>query len=116
MTGRCGIIKVVDGRYKRLLVSYNVEADERANASVAIPLKLRDRAPAVVTLHGTHPQGMRMEAGLIPNAQGLHDQAYLDQAARRGFVAIAGTSTSNRCGRACWRGSCRRSTSTRSSP
>jgi dienelactone hydrolase len=81
--------KVVDGRYKRLAISYNVDAGERANAYLGIPLKLAGKAPAVVTLHGTHPQGMKMEAGLIASRQKVYDNAYLDHLCRRGFVVIA---------------------------
>jgi dienelactone hydrolase len=81
--------KVVDGCYKRLLVSYNVEADERAHANLGIPLQLARPAPAVVALHGTHPQGMKMAAGLIANGANGYDNAYLDHLCRRGFVVIA---------------------------
>lgn len=75
----------VDGQYRRLLVSYNVEADERAHAYVGIPLKLDQPAPAVVALHGTYAEGMRRAAGLVDDPT----KAYLDHLCRRGFVAIA---------------------------
>jgi dienelactone hydrolase len=81
--------KVVDGRYKRLTISYNVETDERAHAYLGIPLHLSSKAPAVVALHGTYPQGMKMEAGLVPNPEKVYDNAYLDHLCRRGFVVIA---------------------------
>ena len=81
--------KVVDGRYKRLYVSYNVETDERAHAYVGIPLKLSGKAPAVVALHGTYAQGAKMVAGLVPSRDKVYDNAYLDQLCRRGFVVIA---------------------------
>ena len=76
---------VVDGVYTRWLVSYNVEADERAHAYLGIPLKLEGKAPAVVALHGTYPQGKEQTAGLIENP----DKAYLDHLCRRGYVVIA---------------------------
>jgi dienelactone hydrolase len=81
--------KVVEGRYKRLYVSYNVEADERAHAYLGIPLNLPGKAPAVVALHGTFPQGTRMAAGLVPSRANVYDNAYVDQLCRRGFVVIA---------------------------
>jgi cephalosporin-C deacetylase-like acetyl esterase len=77
--------KLVDGRYKRLLISYNVENDERAHAYLGIPLNVEGKAPAVVALHGTHAQGAEQTAGLIDNP----DQAYLDHLCRRGYVVIA---------------------------
>ena len=77
--------QVVDGRYRRLWVSYNVEADERANAYLGVPLNPNGKAPAVVVLHGTYPQGMRQSAGL----DGESDKAFLDHLCRRGFVVIA---------------------------
>jgi dienelactone hydrolase len=78
----------VDGRYKRLRVSYNVEADERAHAYLGIPLGLNGKAPAVVTLHGTHKHGARIAAGLLDGPKD-HDRAYLDHLCRRGVVTIA---------------------------
>lgn len=77
--------KLVDGRYKRLSISYNVESDERAHAYLGIPLNLKGQAPAVVALHGTHPQGTRQTAGLLDNP----DKAFLDHLCRRGYVVIA---------------------------
>jgi pimeloyl-ACP methyl ester carboxylesterase len=76
---------VVDGIYTRWLVSYNVEADERAHAYLGIPLKLEGKAPAVVALHGTYPYGKEQTAGLIENP----DKAHLDHLCRRGYVVIA---------------------------
>jgi dienelactone hydrolase len=81
--------KVIDGRYKRLYVSYNVEAGERAHAYLGIPLGLSGPAPAVVALHGTYPQGTKMLAGLVASSEKVYDNAYLDHLCRRGFVVIA---------------------------
>jgi hypothetical protein len=75
----------VDGVYLRKLISYNVEADERARAYLAIPVGLKGPAPAVVTLHGTYPRGKDQEAGLV----GAPEKAFLDQLARRGYVVIS---------------------------
>lgn len=76
---------VVEGKYTRQLISYNVEADERAHAYLAIPLNLNAPAPAVVALHGTFARGKDRAAGLVDNP----DKAYLDHLARRGYVVIA---------------------------
>jgi pimeloyl-ACP methyl ester carboxylesterase len=76
---------VVDGVYTRWLVSYNVEADERAHAFLGIPRKLEGKAPGVVALHGTYPKGKERVAGLVDNP----DKAYLDHLCRRGYVVIA---------------------------
>lgn len=76
---------VVDGLYRRQLISYAVEADERAHAYLGIPLKLAGKAPAIVALHGTYPYGKKRAAGLIDNP----DKAYLDHLCRRGYVVIA---------------------------
>lgn len=76
---------VVDGHYTRQLISYNVEADERAHAYLGIPLKLTAKAPAVVALHGTYQYGKKRAAGLIDNP----DKAYLDHLCRRGYIVIA---------------------------
>ncbi|MDW8078876.1 MAG: dienelactone hydrolase family protein [Thermoguttaceae bacterium] len=76
---------VVDGVYRRLYISYNVEEDERAHAYLGIPLGLKEKAPGVVALHGTFPQGTKQAAGLVDNP----DKAYLDHLCRRGFVVIA---------------------------
>ena len=78
-------MKVVGGRYKRLSISYNVESDERAHAYLGIPLDCQGKAPGVVALHGTHPQGLKQIAGLIDDP----DKAYLDHLCRRGYVVIA---------------------------
>ena len=75
----------VDGSYSRQLVSYQVEADERAYAYLGIPLGLEARAPAIVALHGTFAQGKKRVAGLVDNP----DKAYLDHLCRRGYVVIA---------------------------
>jgi hypothetical protein len=77
--------QVVANRYKRLLVSYNVEAGERAHAYIGIPLELSGRAPAVVALHGTYEKGIEQSAGLIDKP----DNAFLDHLSRRGYVVIA---------------------------
>jgi len=76
---------VVDGVYERRLVSYQVEADERARAYLGIPLKLAGKAPGVVALHGTYEHGIEQASGLIDNP----DKAYLDHLCRRGYVVIA---------------------------
>ncbi len=79
---------VVDGIYTRHLISYNVEADERAHAFLGIPIELKTAkrtAPAVVALHGTYKHGKRRAAGLEDNP----DKAYLDHLCRRGYVVIA---------------------------
>lgn len=55
---------IVEGRYQRLYISYQVESDERAHAYLGIPLELKDKAPAVVALHGTTAEGTRQTAGL----------------------------------------------------
>jgi hypothetical protein len=77
--------KVVDGSYKRVSISYNVESDERAHAYLGIPLDLKGKAAAVVALHGTHEQGTRQTAGLVDDP----DKAFLDHLCRRGYVVIA---------------------------
>lgn len=76
---------VVDGIYRRQLISYAVEADERAHAYLGIPLELTGKAPAIVALHGTYEFGAQQAAGLIDNP----DKAYLDHLCRRGYVVIA---------------------------
>ncbi len=75
----------VDGIYLRSLISYQVEADERAHAYLGVPLKLERKAPAIVALHGTYEKGKQRAAGLIDNP----DKAYLDHLCRRGYVVIA---------------------------
>ncbi len=76
---------IVDGQYERRLISYQVEADERAHAYLGIPLELDGKAPAVVALHGTYEKGMDRAAGLADNP----DKAYLDHLCRRGYIVIA---------------------------
>lgn len=76
---------VVDHIYTRKSISYQVEKDERAFAYLGIPLALDGKAPAVVALHGTHPEGAKRAAGLVDNP----DKAYLDHLCRRGYVVIA---------------------------
>lgn len=76
---------VVEGAYTRKWISYAVEADERANAYLGIPLNLTGNAPAVVALHGTYEEGMKRAAGLKENP----DKAYLDHLCRRGYIVIA---------------------------
>lgn len=76
---------IVDGVYRRQLISYQVENDERAHAYLGVPLFLRGPAPAIVALHGTYKQGKSRAAGLIENP----DKAYLDHLCRRGYVVIA---------------------------
>ncbi|MAV36558.1 MAG: hypothetical protein CMJ59_14020 [Planctomycetaceae bacterium] len=76
---------VVDGQYRRQLISYAVEAGERAHAYLGIPLQASDPAPAIVALHGTFAKGKQRAAGLVDNP----DKAYLDHLCRRGYVVIA---------------------------
>ena len=75
----------VDGIYTRRLVSYGVEAGERAHAYIGVPIGLTGRAPAIVALHGTTPQGKEQTAGL----SGDPTKKFLDDLCRRGFVVIA---------------------------
>ena len=76
---------VVDDVYRRRLISYAVESDERAHAYLGIPLDIQTPAPAIVALHGTYKYGKKRVAGLIDNP----DKAYLDHLCRRGYVVIA---------------------------
>jgi dienelactone hydrolase len=76
---------IVDGLYERRLISYQVEAGERARAYLGVPLGLAGKAPGVVALHGTFERGIEQAAGLIDNP----DKAYLDHLCRRGYVVIA---------------------------
>ena len=76
---------VVENIYERRLISYNVEADERAHAYLGVPLNLDGAAPAIVALHGTYEKGKQRAAGLVDNP----DKAYLDHLCRRGYVVIA---------------------------
>jgi dienelactone hydrolase len=76
---------VVDGVYRRKLISYAVESDERAHAYLGVPLEIQTPAPAIVALHGTYEYGKKRVAGLIDNP----DKAYLDHLCRRGYVVIA---------------------------
>lgn len=76
---------VVEGIYRRQLISYAVEEDERAHAYLGIPLDVEQPAPAIVALHGTYEFGKQRAAGLIDNP----DKAYLDHLCRRGYIVIA---------------------------
>jgi pimeloyl-ACP methyl ester carboxylesterase len=76
---------VVDDRYERRLISYQVEQGERARAYLGIPLNLEGKAPGVVALHGTFERGIEQAAGLVDNPE----KAYLDHLCRRGYVVIA---------------------------
>lgn len=75
----------VDGKYTRRLISYAVEADERAHAYLAIPERLGGPAPAVVVLHGTYKNANRGVAGLDEG----YELPILDDLARRGYLVIA---------------------------
>lgn len=75
----------VEGIYTRMLISYAVEADERAHAYLGIPLKVEGNLPAVVVLHQTYDNGAREAAGL----EGDPDYAQLDHLSRRGYITIA---------------------------
>lgn len=77
--------KVIDGVYRRLHISYQTEADDRAHAYLGIPLELKGKAPAMVALHGTTAQGTEQTIGMGGNP----DKAFLDQLCRRGYVTIA---------------------------
>lgn len=76
---------LVDGVYRRQLISYQVEADERAHAYLGVPIHLNGPAPAIVALHGTYAEGKKRAAGLVDNP----DKAYLDHLCRQGYVVIA---------------------------
>ncbi|QDV50398.1 dienelactone hydrolase family protein [Gimesia fumaroli] len=76
---------IVDGVYRRQLISYQVEEGERAHAFLGVPLTLKGPAPAVVALHGTYANGKKRAAGLVDNP----DKAYLDHLCRQGYVVIA---------------------------
>lgn len=75
----------IDGAYRRLFVSYQVEADERAHAYLGIPLESQERLPAIVALHGTTAEGTKQTAAI----NGDPDKAFLDHLCRRGYVVIA---------------------------
>lgn len=75
----------VEGIYRRLSITYQVESDERAHAFLGIPLDGSKPFPAVVALHGTTAQGTWQTAGLEGNA----DKAFLDQLCRQGYVVIS---------------------------
>jgi len=75
----------VEGRYRRLYISYQVEADERAHAYLGIPARVEGPFPAIVALHGTTAQGTKQTVGLDGNP----DKAFLDHLCRRGYVVIA---------------------------
>lgn len=75
----------VEGLYQRKLISYQVEADERAHAYLGVPHGLTGPVAGVVALHGTFPQGKERAAGLVDTP----DKAYLDHLCRRGYVVIA---------------------------
>ena len=80
----------VDGAYTRMLISYNVEADQRATAYLTIPLGMKkgERKAAVVVLHGTAVEGKDVVAGFMPRP--VHKgQGHMDELARRGYVVIA---------------------------
>jgi hypothetical protein len=76
---------IVDQAYERRLISYRVEANERARAYLGIPLKWSRKVPGVVALHGTFAHGIEQAAGLVDDP----DKAYLDHLCRRGYAVIA---------------------------
>ena len=76
---------IVDNLYERRLISYAVEANERAHAYLGIPSERDGPLPAVVALHGTFDHGKERAAGLVDNP----NKAYLDHLCRRGYVVIA---------------------------
>lgn len=74
--------------YTRQLISYAVEADERAHAYLAIPHRKAgdsSKLPAIVALHGTFPQGIEQAAGLVDDAT----KAHLHHLVQHGYVVIA---------------------------
>lgn len=75
----------IEGKYRRLYISYQVEVDERAHAYLGIPLGLKGKVPAVVALHGTTAEGTKQTVGINGNP----DKAFLDHLCRRGYVVIA---------------------------
>lgn len=75
----------IDGQYRRLYISYQVEASERAHAYLGVPLGLKGKAPAVVALHGTTAEGTKQTVAINGNP----DKAFLDHLCRRGYVVIA---------------------------
>jgi len=75
----------IEGQYRRLYISYQVEADERAHAYLGIPVGLKGKAPAVVALHGTTAEGTKQTVAINGNP----DKAFLDHLCRRGYVVIA---------------------------
>ena len=82
-------VEVPEG-YTRKLISYAVEADERAHAYLAIPKPPEGAAknckfPAIVVMHGTFPKGIEQAAGLVDDAT----KAHLHHLVQRGYVVIA---------------------------
>jgi dienelactone hydrolase len=86
------------GGFRLLYISYQVEADERAHAYMAIPAGPVPEGgfPGVVCLHGTLNWGARRTVGLLaepgdPHASksGLDDKDYARQLVRRGYVTIS---------------------------
>jgi hypothetical protein len=80
-------VEVPEG-YTRQLISYAVEADERAHAYLAIPRRPAGetaKLPAIVALHGTFPQGIEQAAGLVDDAT----KAHLHHLVQQGYVVIA---------------------------
>ncbi len=78
----------VEGLYTRQLISYAVEADERAHAYLAIPKQQPGdtaKLPAIVAMHGTFPKGIEQAAGLVDDAT----KAHLHHLVQRGYVVIA---------------------------
>src|SRR3989441_3718191 len=76
------------GEYLRRFLSYASEPSARVPAYLLIPkAALRDgaRAPAVLALHQTHPQGQKVVVGL---ANSTNDE-YGVALAKRGFVVLA---------------------------
>ena len=75
----------IDGQYRRLFISYQVEAGERAHAYLGVPLGLTGKAPAIVALHGTTAEGTKQTVAINGNP----DKAFLDHLCRRGYMVIA---------------------------
>jgi dienelactone hydrolase len=75
----------IDGQYRRLFISYQVEVGERAHAYLGVPLGLTGKAPAIVAPHGTTAEGTKQTVAINGNP----DKAFLDHLCRRGYVVIA---------------------------
>jgi dienelactone hydrolase len=78
----------VEGVYRRDLISYQVEADDRAWAYLAVPTTREKPAAAVIALHGTGVEGKDIVAGFV-DRPGHGGTGHLDFLARRGYIVLA---------------------------